>query len=125
MGLESGEAMEIQRMIRTDKYDYWVWRDTDTREPVCLMRNSGAVPFSACAAQVHRALGKPVPKGCSTVLHLADHARLSIYSEDDFTIDEWNTWLAFGICPAIQVYVKQTSGGIVELIHWGWNRVTG
>jgi len=110
-------------MIRTAEYDYWVWRDTETREPVCIVRNSAAVPFSACVAQVHKALGKPVPKGRTTVLELAEHARLSLYSDDDFTIEEWNTWLAFGICPAIQVYVEETSGGIVELIHWGWQWV--
>ena len=110
-------------MIRTGEYDYWVWRNTLTREPVCLMRNSAAIPFSACVGQVHKALGKSVPEGRSTVLQLADLARLSLYSDDDFTIDEWNTWLAFEICPAIQVYVKETSGGIVELIHWGWQRI--
>jgi len=107
-------------MTRTEKYDYWVWRDTETKEPVCLMRNSIAAPFSACAGQVHKALGKPVPEGRTTVLELAEHARISIYSDDDFTLEEWNTWLAFEICPAIQVYVKETSGGIQELIHWGW-----
>ena len=110
-------------MIRTAEYDYWVWRDTSTREPVCLVRNSAAVPFSACVGQVHKALKKPVPAGSSTVLELGEHARLALYSDDDFTLEQWNTWFAFEMCPTIQVYVKETSGGITELIHWGWQRV--
>ncbi len=110
-------------MIRAEDYDYWVFRDRETREPVCLVRNTIAAPFSACAGQVHKALGKPVPEGRTTVLDLAEHAKISLYSDEHFTVDEWNTWFAFEMCPVIQVYVEETSGGIVELIHWGWQRI--
>lgn len=105
-------------MIRTAEYDYWVWRDNDTREPVCLARNSAAIPFSVCVTQVHEALDRFIPNDRKTTLEIADLAQRALHSDDDFTLAEWHTWFAFEICPSIMVYIEEPK--TLHNTRWGW-----
>ena len=108
-------------MIRTSDYDYWVWRHNQTGEPACLVRNSVAVPFSACCGQVHEALSL-LPDVRVKPLAISCFDKISFCSDERFTVEQWNTWHAFGICPTIQVYVKSTKGKD-DIVVWGWMEI--
>lgn len=102
------------------KHNYWVWRHNDTKEIACLVRNSHPVPFSACAEQVHAALGFEYEVVESLTMSCFD--KISLYSDYDFTLSQWETWFAFEMCPAITVYVKETRTRH-DIIVWGWERI--
>lgn len=96
-------------------YHLWVIRDSGCQEPVMLVRSTHAVPSDRVFNAVYQALYPD--------RELIKRLVGSFSRDEGFTLHEWETWLAFGIAPAIEIYVENFSYYTPDT-EWEWKRVT-
>ena len=96
------------------EYHLWVVRHRRTKEPVMLVKSKHPVPSREVVIQTYIAL-YPDKK-------LITSLRTDVHRDDGFTPNEWETWLAFGVCPAIEIYTDELQY-YTKYTKWKWQRV--
>jgi hypothetical protein len=113
--LEKGKTNMITATYdHPSNYHLWVIRDDQRKEPVMLVRSRRAVPSEAVLNAVYKALYPD--------RELLRRLVGSFDRDAGFNVHEWETWLAFGLAPAIEIYVENFS--YYTDAKWEWKRVT-
>ncbi len=99
------------------EYHLWVIRHRETHEPIMLVKSEYRVPSAHVLNRVRVAL---YPQR-----ELISNIQTHVFSKDGFTGSEWNTWLAFGVCPAIEIYTYKFRQPLVDFgdTQWEWRRI--
>jgi len=87
---------------------HWALIDNE-QTLVALVRSEHFVPLPDVCCVTRQALG------LFSLLFLTD--------KREFSIPEWYTWLAFDLCPAIQIIMTNEKPTMPSDIKWGWTKI--
>ena len=92
----------------------WVVRQHN-QEPAMLVKSKYPIPSWEVIQQTYQALYPDT--------ELMSKLDTNIHRDDGFTPSEWNTWLAFDIAPAIEIYTDDAMYYEPDTT-WKWRRIT-
>jgi hypothetical protein len=66
----------------------------------------------------------PLPDVCYITRQALQLASLRFLTDKrEFSMSEWYTWLAFDLCPAIQIIMTNAKPTVPSDIKWGWTKI--
>lgn len=95
---------------------YYAFRGIDD-DLICLVRTEYNVPWGHVLRAAYAALDEDALPGLTPQIHS---------TKVDWSSAEWNTWLAFDLCPVIEIINKEPGkGGPANEIKfsWDWYRI--